>query len=298
MAVSSKAIKQKIKSVGNIKKITKTMEMVSASKMKKATENVYRGRLYAKYALELISNLAKIPGVRHPMLGTENTPKSNKELVIVISSNKGLAGAYNSNIARALAQYKKTVSGDIEAVTVGRFSEKATRQNQIKVVASFIKFNEKTPSNELLIVRDVVTKLFLEEEYKKVSILFTELKSSLVFKPFIMQLLPVVPNLYKNQLLSESFEIKTDETFLNTYKVEPNKETVLREIIPHIIGAAIHHAFLESVGSEHSARMIAMKSAGDNAEAIMDDLTLYYNQARQAAITQEISEIVGGAAAV
>lgn len=298
MAVSSKTIKQKIKSVGNIKKITKTMEMVSASKMKKATENVYRGRVYAKYALELISNLAKIPGVRHPMLAGEIETTSNKELIVVISSNKGLAGAYNSNIGRALAQYKKTTKAEIETITIGRFAEKASRQNQLNVVASFIKFNEKTRSEELLVVRDMISKMYLDKNYRKISILFTELQSSMVFRPFIMQLLPIVPNIYKNELVSESFEFENSGTFVRTYKIEPNKETVLREIIPQILGAAIYHAFLESVGSEHSARMLAMKSAGDNAKTILDDLTLYYNQARQAAITQEISEIVGGAATV
>ncbi len=298
MAVSSKTIKQKIKSVGNIKKITKTMEMVSASKMKKATENVYRGRVYAKYALELISNLAKIPGVRHPMLAGEIETTSSKELIVVISSNKGLAGAYNSNIGRALAQYKKTTKAEIETITIGRFAEKASRQNQLNVVASFIKFNEKTRSEELLVVRDMISKMYLDKNYRKISILFTELQSSMVFRPFIMQLLPIIPNIYKNELVSESFEFENGGTFVRTYKIEPSKETVLREIIPQILGAAIYHAFLESVGSEHSARMLAMKSAGDNAKTILDDLTLYYNQARQAAITQEISEIVGGAATV
>lgn len=302
MAVSGKAIKQKIKSVGNIKKITKTMEMVSVSKMKKATENVYRGRAYAKYALELLSNLSQSEDVSHPLLGKtkeESLEKKNKELIVVISSNKGLAGSYNTNISKALNQYVKSKNeNNIDVLTIGKFSEKAARRNNLNVVASFITFTEKSSSEDLLKVRDIILELYLKNEYDKVSILFTELKSSITYKPYLMQIIPVVPEIYKNILLEESSGEVSKSDSLKSYKFEPDKNMILKEIVPQIIGSAIYHSFLESVGSEHSARMFAMKNAGDNAGTILEDLTLYYNQARQAAITQEISEIVGGAAAV
>jgi F-type H+-transporting ATPase subunit gamma len=298
MGVSGKAIKQKIKSVGNIKKITKTMEMVSVSKMKKATENVYRGRAYSRYALELLSNLASAQDITHPLLENKEEKRNliGKELILVISSNKGLAGSYNTNISKALSSYKNSIGGKIDVVAVGKFSEKAARRNSLNIVASFVDFSEKTNSFEFIAVRDVLVKLFLEENYDRVSILFTELKSSISYRPYLMQLVPVVPEIYRNLLLEQEKEIKTDT--LKLYKFEPDKEKILNEIIPQIIGAGIYHSFLESVSSEHSARMFAMKNAGDNAKSILEDLTLYYNQARQAAITQEISEIVGGAAAV
>lgn len=297
MAVQGKAIRQKIKSVGNIKKITKTMEMVSVSKMKKATQVVYRGRAYSKYALELLSHIAVERELEHPLLTSDKNPKTGRELVIIIASNKGLCGAYNTNISKALVAYKKNNSNTLDCITFGKFSEKVARRNNLNIVASFIDFSEKSTSEEFLVIKDMVVSKFIEGIYEKISVLFTELKTATLYRPYLMQLIPIVPAVYKNLLLEEESERFKGES-LSSYKFEPSEKHVLNQIIPELINAAIYHAHVESAASEHSARMFAMKNASDNASEILSDLTLFYNQARQAAITQEISEIVGGAAAV
>ncbi len=295
MGADTKAIRQKMKSISNIKKITKTMEMVSVAKMKKGTEMANRGRAYSKYALELISHIANMPEITHPLLSHETA--TGRELVIVISSNKGLAGSYNTNISKALAAYVKNKSGNIDSITIGKQSEKSARRNKLNIVASFINFSEKSSADEFLVLRDMITQKFLAGEYTKISILFTEFKSATTYKPYMMQLLPIIPDVYKNLLLEEEAP-GVEKTSFQDYKFEPTESLVLAQIIPQIIAAAVYHAFVESVASEHSARMFAMKNANDNAGEILSDLTLFYNQARQSAITQEISEIVGGAAAL
>jgi F-type H+-transporting ATPase subunit gamma len=296
MATDTKAIRQKIKSINNIKKITKTMEMVSVAKMKRGTEMANRGRSYAKYALELLSNIANVRHLKHPLLAKE--VEAGRELILVISSNKGLAGAYNSNISKALATYTKNRNEEVDCITIGKQSEKSARRSNLKIVASFIDFSEKSSSEEFLIIRDMMVEKFEKGDYTKISVLFTEFKSSITYKPYLMQLIPVLPEIYKNLLIENSDEGIPNEDEFKEYTFEPNDKEVLAQIIPQIIAAAVYHAFIESVASEHSARMFAMRNANDNAGELLDELTLFYNQARQAAITQEISEIVSGAAAL
>lgn len=296
MGLQTKAIKQKIKSVKNIGKITKTMEMVSVSKMKKTTERVVSGRAYSRYALELLHNIATERHISHPFLEKRDT---GKVLVVVISSNKGLAGSYNLNIVKALANYKKMREGKtIDCITIGKQSEKAARVNGLNILASFHNFSEKSTSEDFLAVRDVVLKEFAENEYEAVKVIFTEFKSATSYKPFIMQLLPVKEGIYKDVLLqSQNGEVSTEKKF-SMYLFEPSEAEVLDSVIRQLLEQALFNMFLEAQASEHSARMFAMKNANDNASEMMDSLTLLYNQVRQGAITQEISEIVGGAAAM
>ena len=291
----TKAIRQKMKSIGNIKKITKTMEMVSVAKMKKTTDTNNRGKTYVKYMVDLLSHIAIQPNVDHVLFGSKEK-MSNKELVIVISSNKGLAGSYNTNISKALLEYKKKSTSSVDTITIGKQSEKSARRHGLNIVASFVGFSEKTSSDEFLAIRDMVIEKYKIEDYDKVSVLYTEWKSAMSYKPFMMQLLPIVPELYRNYLLDTDADTHQAED-LREYKFEPDMQSILDQLVPQAVALAVFHAFQEAQASEHSARMFAMKNANDNAGEILGDLTLYYNQARQAAITQEISEIVGGASA-
>jgi F-type H+-transporting ATPase subunit gamma len=297
----TKAIRQKMKSIGNIKKITKTMEMVSVAKMKKSTETNSRGKAYATHMMDLLSHIAIQRNLSHPLLGpTEDEEKRKvtmKELVIVISSNKGLAGSYNTNISKALLEYKKKSDSTVDTITIGKQSEKSARRHGLNIVASFVTFSEKTSSDEFLSIRDMIIEKFKAGDYDKVSVLYTEWKSAMSYKPFMMQLIPIVPNLYSNFLLDTGVEDATPSKDMREYKFEPDMQSILDQLVPQSVALAVFHAFQEAQASEHSARMFAMKNANDNAGEILSDLTLYYNQARQAAITQEISEIVGGASA-
>ncbi len=270
------------------------MEMVSVAKMKKSTEMANRGKSYARYMTDLMSHISVQADIAHPLLG-EKEKKSNRELVIVISSNKGLAGSYNSNISKALSEYKKKFS-NVDVITIGKQSEKSARRSSLSIIASFIGFSEKTSSDEFLVIRDMIIEKYLVGDYDKVSVLYTEWKSAMSYKPFMMQLIPIVPNLYKNYLLDTDAVSHQDED-MREYKFEPDVKSILDQLVPQAVALALFHAFVEAQASEHSARMFAMKNANDNAGEILSDLTLYYNQARQAAITQEISEIVGGASA-
>ncbi len=297
MGLATKAIKQKIKSVNNIKKITKTMEMVSVAKMKKTTERVTRGRAYSRYALELLHHIAGEKHISHPLLEKR---KTGKVLVVVISSSKGLAGSYNVNISKALARYKASTKNEIDCITIGKQSEKSARRNSLPIIASFIDFSEKSTSEEFLAIRDMVLKEFEGGEYEAVKILYTEFKTATSYKPFLMQVLPVKEEIYKDMLLSAGGEQGeyNKEKNLSLYVFEPSEEHVLDSVVRQLLGQAIFHTFLESLASEHSSRMFAMKNANDSAKEILDELTLYYNQVRQSAITAEIAEIVGGAAAM
>ena len=290
-----------MKSIGNIKKITKTMEMVSVAKMKKSTEMNTRGKAYSKYMIELMSHIAKQPSIEHPLFASKSkvsrSSTSTQELVVVISSNKGLAGSYNTNISKALSEYKKKSVGKVDTVTIGKQSEKSARRHGLNIIASFVGFSEKTSSDEFLVIRDMITQKFTAGDYHKVSVLYTEWKSAMSYKPFMMQLIPIVPNLYSNFLLDTDVGSSTSGISLREYTFEPGMQSILDQLVPQAVALALYHAFVESSASEHSARMFAMKNANDNAGEILSDLTLFYNQARQAAITQEISEIVGGASA-
>lgn len=293
MGADQKAIRQKMKSIGNIKKITKTMEMVSVAKMKRSTQAASRGRAYARSIADLMMHIAKNKEITHPLM-TLKKKTFSRELLIIISSNKGLAGSYNTNISKALAEYKKK-SGEIDCITIGKQSEKSARRNKLNVVASFIDFSEKSSSDEFLVLRTMIIEKFLNEDYDKVSVLYTEWKSAVSYKPYLQQIIPIVPGSYRNFLLEESTEPAASYV---EYTFEPDMQSVLNQLVPQAVALALYHSFLESQASEHSARMFAMKNANDNAGEILSDLTLYYNQARQAAITQEISEIVGGASAL
>ncbi len=294
MGADQKAIRQKMKSIGNIKKITKTMEMVSVAKMKRSTQTANRGRAYARSIADLMMHIVASNTTTHPLM-TSKEKTSGRELLVVISSNKGLAGSYNTNISKALSEHKKKFVGDIDCITIGKQSEKSARRNKLNVVASFIDFSEKSSSDDFLVLRDMVIEKFTNADYDSVSILYTEWKSAVSYKPYLQQILPIVPGSYRNFLLEE--EANTLPTDMREYTFEPNMQSVLDQLVPQAVALGIYHAFLEAQASEHSARMFAMKNANDNAGEILSDLTLYYNQARQAAITQEISEIVGGASA-
>ncbi len=296
MGLQTKAIKQKIRSVKNIGKITKTMEMVSVSKMKKATEKVVQGRPYSRYALQLLHHISKEDNISHPLLEKREL---SKNLIIIFSSNKGLAGSYNSNIIKTLNLYKQSTAGEIDCITIGKQAEKACKINGLKVIDRYNDFGDKSTSEDFWNIKDKVTKEFLDKTYSHINILFTDLKSATSYKPKTIQILPIEEKIFEDVLLEKSEDRNlTYHTDLSLYTFEPDEKTVLDEVLDELVGQMIYHSFLESVASEHSSRMFAMKNANDNAKNILDDLTLSYNQARQGAITQELAEIVGGAAAM
>jgi len=300
MPLQTKAIKQKIKSVGNIKKITKTMEMVSISKMRRAVDKALASRAYSRYALELLVNLSKNKDVENRLM---MAGKSNKELIVIITSNKGLCGGYHSNLLRALSAYLKKEESrgkEMKAVTIGKYGEKICKKLGIPLFASFITFSEYSTIEQTKELSDLVAKEFTEGDYASVKILYTEFLKSTTYKPVIRELFPISPMTVKNviDISGEEADIKEEHNKFHDYKFEPDLESILSGILPGIVDVVVYQTLAEAFASEHSARMFAMKNAGDSAATILEGLMLSYNHARQDGITRELSEIVAGAEAL
>lgn len=294
MALSTKIIQQKIKSTRNIKKITKTMEMVSVSKMKKSVAKATSSRLYAMYALNLLINLSKNKDLEHTLM---KAGKGEKELIVIVAGNKGLCGGYHTYLNKALVSYLSTNKhGTLRAVTIGKYGEKIAKRNNIEKVASFIEFSENSEIAQTQDLSKFLIKEYSSSEYKSVKILYTEFINSTSYKPVLRELFPINIESLKN--LIESIEEETSvslDTNLSEYLFEPNLTQILTSVLPGLVDSVIYQSLAEAFASEHSARMIAMKNAGDNATSILDSLILSYNHARQEGITKELSEIVAGA---
>lgn len=295
MALQAKHIKQKISAIGNIKKITKTMEMVAASKMRKAVEASMSSRDYALSALEILVHLSREKNIEHTCMTMRDT---GKVLIVIVASNKGLAGAYNINVSKQVSRFiKDNPQETIEAVCVGKHAEKIARRNNIDVRASFTEFKDFADMDDVYTVMQVVTELFEEgEEFKKVHIAYTQFIKSLTYAPKIKPLLPIQPeSLYMmitDEENADAFEKRESKAL---YLFEPSNEEVMDTVIPQLLRAVMYQVMLDSYASEHSSRMVAMQNATESAKEMQNDLTISYNKARQAAITQEIAEISAGA---
>lgn len=281
--MQTKVIKEKIKSVGNIKKITKTMEMVSAAKMKKAIDSALLLRPFYSEAHHVLHDISLDSLVTHELLVSNNV---ETEVVILVASNKGLCGSYNVNIYRKLLEsYDESRRARLQVIAFGKYAEKVAKKLHLETLASFnhpIITGDDAHATSTLIVN-----WYKEKKIGAVKILYTHFTSGSTFTPTLLQLLP---------FSSEGEPGKTHGE--PRYAYEPDQDAVLSTIIPMMLHNIIYGAVLESYASEHSARMFAMKSATDNAKELQDDLKLYYNRARQDAVTQEIAEITSGAMAL
>lgn len=284
-------LKRRIGSVKNTKQITKAMELVAASKMRRAQEYAANGRIYRQHAHSLLTRLSAITEVNeHPLY--VKRPIKNR-VYIVITSNRGLAGAYNANIIRMLTRLviKDTKEGvKTRVIAIGKQGANfARRVEGIDLIAAFTDIDDHPDANDLRPILDTVTKMYTDKEIDDVQLLYTQFKSNLVQEATQLLLLPA------------RFEA-SDETDgsqgLSSVTFEPSIEAVLDNVTERLLEVQLWQAVLESVASEHSMRMMAMKNATDNASDLIDDLTLEFNTARQAAITQELAEITGGAEAI
>lgn len=322
MAVSTKLIKRRLKSIGNTKKITKAMEMIAAVKMRKAVDATLKTRAYSRLTQDLLNHLAHLNEPDCPLLETRPVQKI---LLIMISSNRGLCGSFNANIFKKTAKLIKDVKNisrhrtvndeeipptdkvEIEVLGLGRKSAFFAKKNNLKLVSVFDKLSEVPNYEESLTISKMALKDFLAKNYDKVLVAYTDFKSSLLQEPKLRQLLPVSPRELEKMLIDLgknefSHKVKdqeqTEEEFgLETYLFEPSVEDIINEVLPKLVEVQLYQAMLESAASEHSARMVAMKSASDAAGDMISELNLNYNKARQAGITQEIAEISAGAAA-
>jgi F-type H+-transporting ATPase subunit gamma len=281
-------IKTKIKSVQNTRKVTRALEMVSASKIRKAQDRMKQSRPYARLMRQVIGHIAKANSEYvHPFLMERAQVK--RIGYIVVSTDRGLCGGLNSVLfRRLLADMREWQEKGVEVdvVCVGQKATAFFRRLKVNLLGSVTHLGEKPELEKLVGVIKVMLDGYSEGRLDRVFLSYNDFINTMTQKPRQDQLLPLPP--------SESMESKHEWDYL----YEPDAQAVLDHVLTRYVESLVYQATLENLASEHAARMVAMKSASDNANKLIGDLQLVYNKARQAAITQEISEIVGGAAAV
>jgi F-type H+-transporting ATPase subunit gamma len=280
-------IKRRIRSVGNTRQITKAMELVSASKLRRASEAHSRSSAYTSSAREILVRLSQLTDAStHPYFQQREI---KNRLVIVFASDRTLAGAYNSNITKMLTQVVQ--AGSTQIIAVGKqVAQFAARLDGVELVGSYTDWPTEPTSADIRPITHVATKLFTEGSVDEVVVIYTEFVSSITQQATQSVLLPI-----SLEHETEGVEIGAS---LDEAIFEPSAEAVLEAMMPRLVEAALLGTALHAAASEHAMRMLAMKNASDNANDLIDDLTLVYNGARQAGITQELAEITGGAEAV
>lgn len=285
---STQQLRQRIQSVKNTKQITKAMEMVAASKLRRAQDAATASREFAKIANELLTRIRQMTDVNtHPLYLRR---KIKNKLIIVISSDRGLAGGYNANLFKEFTtQLRKNKSEhiNVNVITVGKKATMyCTKLSGVEVIGAYHDFVDNPTAEDLRPILLAAVDGFVDKTYDAVDIVYTEFISSINQKPTTAHLLPV------------AFEDVELPVHLQDAIFEPTSGRVLDEVTERFVEVTMMQYMLESAASEHSSRMLAMKNATDNANDIVDDLTLALNTARQAAITQELAEITGGAEAI
>jgi F-type H+-transporting ATPase subunit gamma len=287
---AGKEIRGKIKSVENTKKITKAMEMVAASKMRKAQERMRAARPYAEQVRSLAANLAlATPEYKHPFMVANDAAKTAG--FIVVTTDKGLCGGLNTNVLRALTLKLRELEAEgvsAEAVAIGNKGLGFLNRIGAKVVSHATQLGDKPQLEKLIGPVKVLLDAYAAGRLKAVYLCYTRFINTMRQEPMVQQLLPL-----------SAEDMKADEGKHGwDYIYEPDAKVVIDELLVRYIEALVYQATSENMASEQSARMVAMKSATDNAGSVIGELKLVYNKTRQAAITKELSEIVAGAAAV
>jgi len=317
MGSNTKIIKRRITSVKNTRKITKAMEMVAAAKMRRAVQAAINTRTYATLAWEMLVNLAKTECAALPLLAVRPVEHL---LIVLVTANRGLCGSLNSNIIRKTAEQLKNPKNisqhrlrngfrlepkdalGVEIIGVGKKGAEFARKVKQPLVASFSDLPDTPGLNDILTLTRLIIDGYEKKEYDKIVIAYTEYRSPLLQIAKLRQVLPIseidlekmLQGLPETPSVHPAGMIEIE----NDYLFEPNSVEVLRLILPRLVETQIYQSILESAASEHSARMMAMRSANDAAGEMIDELTLSFNKARQAGITQEIAEIASGAAAL
>jgi F-type H+-transporting ATPase subunit gamma len=288
---SLKEVRNKITSVGSTMQITSAMKMVSAAKLKRAQDAITQMRPYANKLRDILENVSASVDASENVYARKTSAKS--VLIIAISSNRGLAGAFNSNIIKKTNSliHNEYAGKDVTVIPIGKKVHDAFKRTKYFISGQDLPHHtsellDKLAYENAAQVMEKIIGTFLNKEFDKVVVVYNQFKNAAVQVPTEEQLLPVEPS------NSESKKVNVD------YIYEPSQEYIVSELIPRSVKTQFYKALLDSVASEHGARMTAMHKATDNAKAMQRDLKIMYNKARQAAITKEILEIVGGAEAL
>jgi len=278
---SQRDIRRRIGSVKNIKQITRAMQFVAASKLKRAQDAALAARPYSQKLDEVLADLAAVLGGEdHPLLAER---AGGRRLIVLITTDRPLSGPLNTNIVRFVARDIIDDPGDIAVVTVGRKGRDAMRRTGVPLEAHFSTFGDRPTFADVLPLARLITDDFLAGTNGRVDIIYSRWVSTLVQRPERLTILPI-------QAAADTEGIPG-----NQFIFEPNAATVLERLLPRYVATRLFQAVLEAKASEESSRMVAMKSATENAEDLIDDLTLSYNKVRQSNITREMIEIASGA---
>jgi F-type H+-transporting ATPase subunit gamma len=280
---SPRDIRRRINAARNIKQITRAMQFVAASKLRRAQESTLAARPYSEKIDEVLADVAAVLGAEdHPLLAE---PTGTKRLLILITTDRGLAGPLNTNTIRFVAREITEHTGDLAVVSVGRKGRDAMRRTRVPIEAHFAGFGDKPTFADVLPLARLITDDFLSGEYGRIDLVYSRFISTLAQRPVMDQLLPIKP--------AEDTEGIPGNQFI----FEPDPGTVLERLLPRYVATRLFQAVLESKASEESSRMVAMRNATDNAQELIEDYTLAYNKVRQANITREMIEIASGAQA-
>ena len=278
---SQRDIRRRIGAVKNIKQITRAMQFVAASKLKRAQDATLAARPYSEKLDEVLADLAAVLGGEdHPLLAT---PEGGKRLVVLITTDRPLAGPLNTNIVRFVARDILDTSDDLALITVGRKGRDAMRRAGVPLEAHFATFGDRPTFADVLPLARLITDDFLARTYTRVDVVFSRFVSTLVQRPENLPILPIEP--------AEDTEGIPGHQFI----FEPSAAAVLERLLPRYVATRLYQAVLEAKASEESSRMVAMKNATENAEDLIEDLTISYNKVRQSNITREMIEIASGA---
>ena len=292
-------VKNRIRSVKNIAQITRALEAVSASRVRRAQARVLASRIYAEKAWEILVNVqAASKNLPLHALLTERE-EIKRVMVVVITSDRGLAGAYNTNILRVAQRFESRLGKPVDYVAVGRKGRDSLARIGANIVASFTDMSAEPKVSDITPIARIAMDAYLEGEVDEVLIAYTDFINMLTQRPAVLGWLPLTTHTVAEQVAAEYVkDVATVTEGTQNYEYEPSATAVVDEIVPRFTELQLYQALLEAQASEHAARMAAMKNATDNATQLTADLTLQYNKARQAEITAEILDIVGGANAL
>ncbi len=289
---STRDIRRRIKSVKNTAQITKAMQMVAASKMRRAQQSALASRPYATLLDEILAPLASSAGdISHPLMEKREV---KKRLVILVSSDKGLCGGLNSNLMREAAKIDRE---NTAFITAGRKASQFIARTKRELAAEFT-YRDTPLFSEARAIAKFAVNMFTEGKVDRVDVLYTRFISTLNLRPELQELLPMGEIKVHSTASNVAVESATANNANLEFIYEPNEPTVLSALLPHSLNFQIYQILLEAKASEQSARMVAMKNATDNAKQLIKDLTLEYNKLRQANITRELLEITSAAMAM
>jgi F-type H+-transporting ATPase subunit gamma len=292
---NTREVRLRIQSVKNIAQVTRAMQAVSASKVRKAMQAVLNTRPYATKTWQVLTHIASQPGREnlHPLL--KFRPESQGVLVVMVSGDRGLAGGYNSNIVRFTHQHFANYKAPVHYITVGRKGRDQMLRRRQSILAEFSDLPATPAFNDVSAIGRVAVEEFLAGKVDAVYLVYTDFINMGRQIPVIKKLLPLEVESGAGRV--EAFS-HTDRGPAAAYIYEPGQAEILDEIVPRFTALQIYQAILESLASEHAARMLAMKNATDSATALVEVLQLEYNKARQQSITSEMLDIAGGAEAL